>query len=437
MFKNKSNCARLRRRRAGRAMLRAAALAAIGTVSWLTDAAAQNFTDTLRLDDAVALAVAGNDMLQAARLRVDVAAERVPRAGAWMNPQLTLALRNRPIGDFATDERMTMNVVEVGQQIPWPGKLGYAKERAGLLAEASLFEADELSLQLAARVKGAYYQIAFTDRAIAIMEGTRELLRGFQEVSSTQYAVGTGLQQDVLQAQIAVAQMTENIYVMRQNRVAMAARLNALLGRNPTVPIPGLELPGTLDELAGVEVLMSEAAARRPALAAIRVRTEAAEAGYRAARRALYPDFMLRVAYGQRPQFDDMVTLMVGVSVPIFASSRQLPLRREMLATQAMEEARERDLYNETFARVTELRAEAERARALSVLYANAVLPQARAAVESALSAYRVGRVDYSTLVQNEMTVNRYEIESVRLTADYHRAVAELEALVGRGPQEE
>ena len=436
MFKNESNCARLRHRRAGRAILRAAAIAAVGMVSWLTNAAAQNFTDTLRLDDAVALAVAGNDMLRAARLGADVAAERVPRAGAWMNPQLTLALRNRPIGDFGTDERMTMNVVEVGQQIPWPGKLGYTKERAGLLAEASLFEADELRLQLAARVKAAYFQIAFTDRAITIMEGTRELLRGFHEVSSTRYAVGAGLQQDVLQAQVAVAQMTEDITVMRQNRVAMAARLNALLGRSPTVPIPGLELPRTLDELAGVEALMSEAAAGRPALAAVRVRTEAAEAGYRAARRALYPDFMLRVAYGQRPQFDDMVTLMVGVSVPIFASSRQLPLRREMLAMQAMEEARERDLYNETFARVTELRAEAERARALSVLYANAVLPQARAAVESALSAYRVGRVDYSTLVQNEMTVNRYEIESVRLTADYHRALAELEALVGHGPQE-
>jgi hypothetical protein len=34
------------------------------------------------------------------------------------------------------------------------------------------------------------------------------------------------------------------------------------------------------------------------------------------------------------------------------------------------------------------------------------------------------------TLVQNELTVNRFEIESVRLSADYQRAVAELEALV-------
>ena len=72
------------------------------------------------------------------------------------------------------------------------------------------------------------------------------------------------------------------------------------------------------------------------------------------------------------------------------------------------------------------------RASNLATLYSTAVLPQASAAVESAMSAYRVGRVDYMTLVQNEMTVNRYEIESVRLTADYHRALAELEALVGR-----
>jgi outer membrane protein TolC len=105
-------------------------------------------------------------------------------------------------------------------------------------------------------------------------------------------------------------------------------------------------------------------------------------------------------------------------------------MRREMAAMRAREEAMERDLYNETFAQITELRAEAERARNLAELYANAVLPQARGAVESALSAYRVGRVDYMTLVENEMTVNRYRVESIRLSAEYHGAIAALAALV-------
>lgn len=386
--------------------------------------------DTLHLADAVVLARDANPMLQAARLRADAARERVPQAGALPDPQLSFALMNRPL-DFGTDQPMTMNSVQWMQRLPWPGKLGFAEERERHLADAEAFEADETERRLVARVKSLYYRLAYMDRAIAIMQNTRELLRNFLDVSSTRYAVGDGLQQDVLQAQVSVAQMTENITVMQQNRIAMAARLNALFGRDATVPVPALELSDPRRELPSVDGLMERAVEGRPALAAARARVEAAQAGYRAARRMLYPDLTVTLGYGQRPQFDDLATLMVGISIPLWARSRQLPLRREMEAMRSMATAHERDLYNDTYARLTELRAEAVRARSLTDLYASAVLPQARAAVESSLSAYRVGRVDYTTLVNNEMTVNRYEIEAVRLTADYHQAIAEIEALVG------
>jgi outer membrane protein TolC len=281
------------------------------------------------------------------------------------------------------------------------------------------------------RVKATYFQLAYVDRALVVMRETRELLRNFHEVSASLYSVGNGLQQDVLQAQVAVAGMTEDITVAEQRRVSLAARLNALLGRVATDPVPALELTRPTGRLQPVDTLIALATLHRPALAAARERVAAAEAGYRAARRRLYPDFVVNVGYGQRPQYTDMLTIMVGVSIPLFAGSRQLPQRREMLAVQAMEEAKALDLYNETFAVLTESRAEAERALNLTSLYQTSILPQARAAVESALSAYRVGRVDYMTLVTNQMIVNRYEIESVRLLADYHRATAELEALVG------
>ncbi|HEX9705423.1 MAG TPA: hypothetical protein VGA20_09270, partial [Gemmatimonadales bacterium] len=58
-----------------------------------------------------------------------------------------------------------------------------------------------------------------------------------------------------------------------------------------------------------------------------------------------------------------------------------------------------------------------------------------RSAVQAALASYRVGRVTFMQLVDNQMTVNRYEIESYRLRADYHQAVGELAALVGREVQ--
>jgi outer membrane protein TolC len=326
---------------------------------------------------------------------------------------------------------MTMNTIQWTQRLPWPGKLGFARARAAHLADAESLEADEVERQLLARAKVAYFELAAMDRIIAIMTETRELLRSFFEVSATRYAVGTGLQQDVLQAQVAVARTTEDLVTMGQRRLAMAARLNALLGRDATAPIGGLELDPPSGDLPRADTLMSQAAAARPALAAARARVEAAQDGYRAAGRAVFPDFTVTLGYGQRPQFDDLATLMVGISIPLWAGARQRPLQREMQIQQAAAEARERDLYNETYANLTELRAQADRAGSLTALYRDAVLPQAEAAVESALAAYRVGRVDYSTLVNSEMTVNRYRIETVRLAAEYHQAVAQVEALVG------
>lgn len=409
----------------------AAATAALSLFILPQMAEAQAGRDTLGVAQAVAIARTANPMLQAARLRADAALERVPQAGAPADPQLSFGLMNRPLSGFGTGEPMTMNQVQLTQMLSWPGTLRFRKQSARHLALALGYDADEAEAMLVARVKAVYYEAAFMDRSLEIMERTRGLLRDFLQVSQALYSVGTGLQQDVLQAQVTVARMTEDITVMTQDRIAMGARLNALLGRDATVPIGGLELPPPGEAPLEVDALMALAAERRPALRAARARVEAAEAAYRAARRELYPEFMLGLAYGQRPQFDDMATVMIGVRVPLWAGARQLPMRREMLAMQAMDEAEARDLMNETLARLTELRAEAERARRLAQLYATAVLPQARAAVESALSAYRVGRVDYMTLVENEMTVNRYEIATVRLTADYHRALAELEALVG------
>jgi len=387
--------------------------------------------DTLRLAEVVAEARQANPMLQAARYAADAAAERVPQAGALPDPMLTLGLRNRPVHGFGADEPMTMNSIGGSQRFPWPGKLGFSEERAGHLALASELEADEMEAALLARVTAVYFRLAFMDRALDIMDETRNLLRDLLEVTNAKYSVGTGLQQDILQAQVAIARMTADITVVQQNRVATAARLNALLGRPATVSVGTLELPRPVEVPPTVEGLMRVAAENRPAIRAARERVLAAEAGYRAARRDVYPDFTVGLGYGQRPQFDDMVTIEIGISLPLWARSRQLPRRREMQAMQSMEEARALDLHNETFARLTELRASAVRARDLSRLYATSIVPQARAAVESSLSAYRVGGVDYMSLLSNQMTVNQFEIERVRLAAEYHESVAEIEALTG------
>jgi outer membrane protein, heavy metal efflux system len=123
---------------------------------------------------------------------------------------------------------------------------------------------------------------------------------------------------------------------------------------------------------------------------------------------------------------------MVGFSVPVFAGRRQLRMRDEAAAMERMASAELGAASAAVAARVIELVAGLERDRTLVVLYRTEVLPQAEANVSSALSSYRVGRVDFMTLLDAQMTLNSYRQELYALLADYGRLVSDLEATVGR-----
>jgi outer membrane protein TolC len=161
----------------------------------------------------------------------------------------------------------------------------------------------------------------------------------------------------------------------------------------------------------------------------------AAEAGVRLARREIWPDLELGVQYGQRPMdegTDRMLSVMVGFSVPVFAGRRQLPMRREAEAMRLMAASDLAEMRAETRGRVAELYGAVQRSRRLGELYRGTILPQAQAAVASALSSYRVGGIDFMTLLDNQMTVNRYRQDLYTLDAEQGRALAELEMLLGR-----
>ena len=389
-------------------------------------------SDTLTLAQAIQLALAGNPMLRAASLSAEAATHRVSPAGSLPDPQLQFGLMNRMASDLgSTADPMTMNQLQLMQMIPFPGKLGSARDAARHIAAAAHLDADEQRRMLSAQVREGYFDLAYMDRALVVMGRTRSLLQDFQQVATTMYGVGSGLQEDVLRAQVEVAHMTEDIKTMEQERTAGAARLNTLLGREATVPVGALELPEDTSPLPPADSLIALAVAYRPALAAASERVAAANASLTAARRELLPDFQLGVAYQARPAFPNMVSLMIGVSLPVFAGSRQLPARREMAAMAAMSDAELLSLRNETTAEVIEARARADRDRTLIRLYRNEILPQGRAAVQSALASYRVGRVNFMTLVDNQMTVNRYEIEAWRLASDELQAMGDLAALTG------
>lgn len=87
----------------------------------------------------------------------------------------------------------------------------------------------------------------------------------------------------------------------------------------------------------------------------------------------------------------------------------------------------QRQIESELESKLSEL----NKNRRLIELYRSGIISQASQAVKSALAAYQVDKVDFLTLVTNQMTLFNYEIEYSRFLSDYYKNLAELEALVG------
>lgn len=390
----------------------------------------------LTLAEVYRLAEQNNPMLRAALARVDASAATESSAALPPDPALQLGIMNASLPGLNTDMPGAMlPSIQLMQMLPVGGKLRLSGEIARQETALRAAEASEVYWEVRARAAMAWFEIQTADRQLEVMEETLSWLHQFEQVATTLYSVGGGRQSDVLRAGVEVARMQADISRMRAMRTGAAARLNAVLGRDAGTEVPRTDTETAVATLPSPAVLLEWADETRPLLERGRTSVEQARSRETLARRELWPDLSVGVQYGQRGSdmgTERMGSLMVGFSLPIFASKRQLRMRDEAAAMRGMAAAELAAARADVDARIHEITAELDRATALVTLYRTEVLPQAEANVTSALASYRVGRVDFMTLLDAQMSLNGYAQELHALEAEYGWRLAELEMTVGR-----
>ena len=392
--------------------------------------------DSLALGTVLAGVKERNPRLLALTAAAEAAAYREPDASTLPDPMLQLGVMNFGLPHFNADMPTSMAPsIQVMQTIPFPGKLSLAGDVASHGREIAEAGADEAWWEVRERAASIFYDLYALDRRLEVMRGTLALLREFQQVANAMYVSGTGRQADVLRADVEVARMDGDIRRMEAMRTTAAARLNALLDHPADTPVPTPALGSLPADVPDAGTLRSWARETRPALEGGRLEVARAETGSALAHRGIWPDLTFGFAYGQRDRglgTERMGSAMVGLSLPVHARSRQLAARDEAAAMERLAAAELDGREADVDARIGELLAELDQARTLAALYRDEVIPEARATVASAFSSYRVGNVDFMTLVDAQMAANRYEGELYQLLADQGTAVAGLESAVGR-----
>jgi cobalt-zinc-cadmium efflux system outer membrane protein len=392
--------------------------------------------EPLRLEGLIEMARVRSPRVRAALEQVEATRAREPGSGLLPDPTFQIGVMNLALPEFSASMPASMApTFQAMQRFPLAGKLSLREEVARQSTEIDAAASEEVWWEVRTEVATAFYGIYQVDRRIEVLERSLELLQDFEIIARSMYGAGTGRQADVLRANVEVARMEAEIERMKAVRIGSASRLNALVNRPADTPVGPLSLDPFPATVPGQSVLRERAAETRPILAQFQAELDRAGTRKDLAKKDIWPDLTIGLQYGlgrMAGDYKSMGGASVGFSIPLYAGKRQFKARDEAAAIEAMVRARFDNALALVDARVGEVLANLEQARTLIRLYREEILPQARATVESSRSSYRVGAVDFMTLVDAQMGVNRFEGEYFGLLASYGTSIAQLEMTIGR-----
>jgi cobalt-zinc-cadmium efflux system outer membrane protein len=377
-----------------------------------------------------------NPELSAARREAEAAASRVEPAAALDDPMLEAGLLNVPAQSLdLRQEDMTMKMIGISQRLPYPGKRALRRGAAQKDAEAAALGVQEVVNRVRRDVKTAYLDLWLADESLRLTESNLRVLEQFLSIAESRYAVGQSTQADVFKAQTQLSRMQQERIRLGRERPALEAELNRAVGRGDAASVTP-RAPGLRETDLHLEALRASARASRPLLLAQQRAVERSAAQAEIARKDYYPDFDVRFSYGQRDNFqgmrrEDLISLTVAINLPLWGEKKREPRVAEAESMRGQASSMVQARLNEIDSMLRQQVAAAGQALRSVRLYEGALIPQARLTSDASLSAYRVGRVDFFTLLDSRMTVFNAEIDRAASRVAYNKALAEIEFLTG------
>lgn len=378
-------------------------------------------------------AEASHPAIRAAAARREAARHLPAQAGTRPDPMLSLGYVNDGVSQFTLgDSEFSSLALTWTQDLPYPGKLEASAEVARSEETRAGRETDRTRLEIRAGVKSGYAELYRLDRTRSLLFETRDALESLAQAALRRYEVGEGIQESVLKAQTETTKIEVELARVEQDRLAAEARLNSAVGRATPEPIgPVTALPeGRLP--ADTAAIADEAAGASPEVAALEAAAHRSAAAVERARLDLKPDFSWSASYQYRGGLDPMLAGMFGVKLPVSRKRRQAEAVSQAEAEHLAAGQDLAALRLRTRAEVLSLVARAERAGRLVTLFGNGVIPQASGALESAQTSYRVGRLAFLDLMNDQLAVLQARVALVDQETERIQALAALEPLLER-----
>lgn len=372
-----------------------------------------------------------NPELRSMALDAEAAAARPRAAGAFPDPMLSIEFEGiaRDEPRIAPDE-VGETMYQVRQRFPFWGKRSLSRKAAEADAQSAAGMRDAFALTILAEAEQTYTEYWYAARATEVIDRLIGVVADLEALARARYATGLAPMQDSLKAQVERTAMQRDRIELEAMRAESAAMLNAVLGRGPAESLA--EPAGTPDlpVRTSYETLLARAGEAHPELRAAQQAVSAAEFRRRLTYRNRFPDLTVGVAPVQMGDRVDTWNLMLELDIPLQQGSRRAE-EHERRAMEAAAIAKAEAVRTQLTGEVGSRWAQWQAAQRQLALIETTLLPQSEANYRAAVASYRVGAVDFGTLLEALREWRGAELQRYGATRDVLTRAAVLRALSG------
>lgn len=388
----------------------------------------------MKLEELVAQALERNPEILVAQKKYEAARQRPSQVASLPDPVFSPGWNSNgnPLPGAGLGRDTTSSIgFSVTQEIPYPGKQRLRATVASKEADALFAGFEAVQLNVLSRLKQAFFRLQHYYAARDVLERNRALLKSLLSITEIRYSAGKAAQQDVFRAQLQVSLIETKLVQLDGQRHVAEAEINSLLNlpSNTPLPKPGEPHVGPLPEtLADLQTAARE---RSPMRVRDQKMAERAESALNLARKDYYPDYAISGGYYNVGGLPPFYSFRADIRIPVFFRSKQ----RAEVTEQAIAASQAKHEYEATGLaldlRIADDYSQAETAYQLVESYRTTILPQARVTVESSLSSYETGAVDFLSVLNNQTAALEYEMDWHEQMLNYHLAVVRLEEATG------
>jgi outer membrane protein, heavy metal efflux system len=387
----------------------------------------------LSLGEVTRLVLANNPAIKEAEHRWRAAVQRVRQAYAWDDPRVAGESRVRRFVDIPPNAFMDQSLA-IEQLIPITGK-NLVRGRAAAAEALSVFEeARRVQLDVIAKARATYFQLANAFDQLDINSKNLTSLKQISDISRSRYEAGLETAANALIAETDYSKLQETRRDLERNLSDAQSQLNAVMNRDAFAPL-GVPAAASVDHAhLSVTTLRSVILAQRPEVQIARAKIGAEKSKLQLAQRAWIPDPALMVK-GQRyndaaeavSELDAGLSFTIPWVNPGKYSAGVREARANLAATEQGLEREQKEalrLLRDQLVKIETFHHHVE-------LFGDKLVPQAQQAFEATRLSYESGKATFLDWITAQRNLRDTEAMGREHLVHYQVAVAELEAVIG------